>query len=164
VVSLLGWRNDTAKLYIIMEYVPGGSIRDMLKTAEEPFSEHVIRNYTRHIVKGLEYCHSQGVVHRDIKGGNILIGTDGVAKIADFGGSKLTENIGAGEMMVQSATMAFSILWMAPEVANNKPYCAKIDVWSLACVVIEMATKRMPWFDFPTPSLYLPTRLQFFVS
>lgn len=75
-----------------MEYMPGGSISSMLKQYGA-FQESVIRKFTGQVVQGLHYLHQKGVIHRDIKGGNILSDGSGNVKLADFGASKHIENI-----------------------------------------------------------------------
>ncbi|GAX72971.1 hypothetical protein CEUSTIGMA_g425.t1, partial [Chlamydomonas eustigma] len=77
----------TSTLYIFLEYVPGGSICSMLERFGK-FSEELVRNYTRQLLLGLEYLHGKRIVHRDVKGGNVLVSRDGIVKLADFGASK----------------------------------------------------------------------------
>lgn len=89
IVKYLGHHNDAQnKIFnIFLEYIPGGSIYVLLKKYSK-FNETLTRIYIRHILEGLCYLHSKGIVHRDIKGANILVGNDGVCKLADFGGAK----------------------------------------------------------------------------
>ena len=74
-------------IHIFLEYVPGGSIASLLAKFG-PFQEPVIRRYTRQILKGLEYLHTRCIMHRDVKGANILVDRRGTVKLADFGASK----------------------------------------------------------------------------
>lgn len=89
IVKYLGHHNDAPnKMFnIFLEYIPGGSIYVLLWKYQK-FNETLTSIYTRHILEGLSYLHSKGIVHWDIKGANILVGNDGVCKLADFGGAK----------------------------------------------------------------------------
>jgi len=143
IVSYYGHDYIDNILYIYLEYMPGGSVSQVLSQFG-PFNESLIAKYSRQILEGLQYLHSRQpvVLHRDIKGANILIGPpDCSVKLSDFGCSKR-----AVDTMVQ--TLRGSIPWMAPEVMLQSGYGRRSDVWSLGCVVIEMATARHPWDDF----------------
>ncbi|KAJ0246169.1 Mitogen-activated protein kinase kinase kinase 15 [Hirschfeldia incana] len=123
---------------LLMEYVPGGSIHDLIKSSGGKLPEPAIRAYTRQILKGLTYLHERGVVHCDLKSQNVMIGGGGeTAKIADLGCAKMAGN-GSLEF---SGTPAF----MSPEVARGEEHSFPADVWALGCVVIEMATGLSPW-------------------
>lgn len=74
-------------LFILLEYVPGGSMAVML-TQFGAFSDALVRRFSLHILQGIAYLHDKGIVHRDIKGGNVLVSNNGIAKLADFGCSK----------------------------------------------------------------------------
>jgi len=141
-------------LNILMEYVPGKSL-DVLLLKFKAFSEAIIRNYTKQLLDALAYCHSNHVVHRDIKGKNILVDTQGNLKLADFGSAKRFDNIVNRDS--PSLNYNYTPLWTAPEVLVGD-YNAKVDIWSLGCVVIEMATGKPPWsehkFDNPYRCLY----------
>ncbi|RUS28254.1 hypothetical protein BC938DRAFT_482101 [Jimgerdemannia flammicorona] len=130
---------------IFLEYVPGGSIASCVHKFGPP-PEPVIRNFTRQILLGLEYLHEQHILHRDIKGGNVLVDEDGVCKISDFGLSKKNDY---DEAYDQNSRMSIqgSVFWMAPEVVRHEPYSAKIDIWSLGCLVLEMFTGDRPWIS-----------------
>jgi cell division control protein CDC15 len=79
-------------LYIVLEYVEGGSLSDIAKKYA-PLPEKIVANYVKQVLHGLEYLHDQTVIHRDIKGANILAAKEGLVKLADFGvATKLSEN------------------------------------------------------------------------
>lgn len=149
VVSSLGHdvtREDNKLMYnIFMEYVPGGTIIDAIRSRGGRFDESAIGFYTRQIAKGLEYLHSVGLVHCDIKGRNILVGQEG-PKIADFGCARWADP--AAEAVPIGGTPMF----MAPEVARGEEQGFPCDVWALGCTVIEMATGgSVPWPNAADP-------------
>jgi serine/threonine protein kinase len=129
-------------LSIYLEYVSGGSIHKLLREYG-PFKEPVIRNYTGQILAGLAYLHGRNTVHRDIKGANILVGPNGEVKLADFGMAKHISSF------AEIRSFKGSPYWMAPEVImNSKGYSLAVDIWSLGCTIIEMATARPPWHQY----------------
>ena len=143
IVRYVGISRESRALYIFLEYVPGGSIASLLSRFGA-FEESVISVYTRQILIGLDYLHSQRCVHRDIKGGNILVEKSGRIKLADFGMAKSLV-----EQMADGGSFKGSAYWMAPEVirqkgSGNHPAA---DVWSVGCTVIEMASGEHPWGD-----------------
>ncbi|KAG8386106.1 hypothetical protein BUALT_Bualt03G0114500 [Buddleja alternifolia] len=131
---------------LFLEYVPGGTLSDLVKKQGNSLDENVIRVYAHQMLQGLNYLHTNGLVHCDIKGQNMLIYNDGL-KIADFGCAKL---IGRGS----SATAAFAgtPAYMAPEVARGEEQSFAADVWALGCTVIEMATGSNPWPEMKDPA------------
>eukprot|EP00742_Colponemidia_sp_Colp-10_P005948 GILJ01006362.1.p1 GENE.GILJ01006362.1~~GILJ01006362.1.p1 ORF type:complete len:694 (-),score=99.41 GILJ01006362.1:92-2080(-) len=132
---------------IFMENMPGGSIAQLL-VRFGPFSETVIRKYTKQILLGLQYLHSKGIVHRDVKGANMLVDADGTVKVADFGASKQIEELLS--MSDGFKSIKGSVYWMAPEVMTQAGHGRRADIWSVGCTVIEMATAAHPWPDYPT--------------
>lgn len=88
---LLDSSADEKHLNIFLEYVPGGSVTALLRNYGA-FEEALVKNFVRQILTGLEYLHDKGIVHRDIKGANILVDNKGGVKISDFGISKKVEN------------------------------------------------------------------------
>ena len=143
IVRYVGISREPRALYIFLEYVPGGSIASLLSRFGA-FEEGVIQVYTRQILIGLDYLHSQRCVHRDIKGGNILVEKSGRIKLADFGMAKSLV-----EQMADSGSFKGSAYWMAPEVIRRSPGGdhPAADVWSVGCTVIEMASGKHPWGD-----------------
>lgn len=145
IVSYLGHDYLDSNLYIYLEYMPGGSVAQVLSQFG-PFDETLIGTYARELLEGLEYLHTRQptVLHRDIKGANILVGLDCKVKLSDFGCSKRTAD-------TFSQSLRGSIPWMAPEVINQSGYGRRSDIWSFGCVLIEMATTKHPWGNFDNP-------------
>ncbi|KAK9812977.1 hypothetical protein WJX72_006759 [[Myrmecia] bisecta] len=134
---------EASKLYIFLEYVPGGSIATMLERFGA-FSEQLVANYTRQLLLGLEYLHGCKVIHRDVKGANVLVTRDGRVKLADFGASKAYHETTVTDGM---KSIRGSVYWMAPEMLKGVGYGRRADIWSVGCTVIEMLTGKHPWPD-----------------
>lgn len=117
----------------------GGSISDQIQKCGGKLDEDLVRVFTRHTLEGLNYLHEQGIVHCDIKGQNILLGSSGI-KIADFGAAKRLKERGC-----EAANFNGTPLWMAPEVVQGVEQGLASDVWSLGCTVVEMLQGRTPW-------------------
>ncbi|KAH6715504.1 BcSTE11, mitogen-activated protein kinase [Leptodontidium sp. MPI-SDFR-AT-0119] len=149
IVQYLGASSSAEHLNIFLEYVPGGSVQTMLNSYGA-LREPLIRNFVRQIVTGLAYLHGREIIHRDIKGANILVDNKGGIKISDFGISKKIEasNIlgGAGNNKNRPSLQG-SVFWMAPEVVKQTSYTRKADIWSLGCLVVEMMTGTHPFPD-----------------
>ncbi|CAA7396713.1 unnamed protein product [Spirodela intermedia] len=142
IVEYLGSELVEDSIAVYLEYVSGGSIHKLLQEYG-PFREPVIRNYTAQILSGLAYLHGRSRVHRDIKGANILVGPKGEVKLADFG---MAKHISAHNSM---RSFKGSPYWMAPEVImNTNGYSLSVDIWSLGCTVLEMATSKPPWYQY----------------
>ncbi len=128
---------------ILLEYVPGGSIRSLLDKFGV-LDEKIIRIYTRQILQGLDYLHSRGIVHRDLKCANVLVNNDATIKLSDFGASKRLGMHETGHYE-KSKSLIGSPYWMAPEVILRQGHGSAADIWSLGCVMIEMLTGKPPW-------------------
>ncbi|KAL4578525.1 hypothetical protein LXL04_014649 [Taraxacum kok-saghyz] len=142
IVQYYGSELGEETLSVYLEYVSGGSIHKLLQEYG-PFREPVIQNYTRQVLCGLAYLHGRNTVHRDIKGANILVDPNGVIKLADFGMAKHITNC--------TSMLSFkgSPYWMAPEVVmNTNGYNLAVDIWSLGCTILEMATSKPPWGQY----------------
>lgn len=140
VVKYLG--NDETSPSIFLEYMPGGSLSDVAEKFGGALDEEVIRLYTREILCGLKYIHGEGIVHCDLKCKNLLLGSTGNVKLADFGCAKRVKDIG-----ISCQDIGGTPLWMAPEVLRKERLDFSSDIWSLGCTVIEMATGKTPWFN-----------------
>ena len=136
-------------LNIVIEYVENGALASVVKKFGN-FSEKLCLKYLVQVLEGLAYLHEQGVIHRDLKGANILTTKEGVVKLADFGVAiNLDETANEGECVVGTP------YWMAPEIIKMEGVTAKCDIWSVGCVVIELMTGKPPYFELaPMAALF----------
>ncbi|KAI1484111.1 kinase-like domain-containing protein [Daldinia eschscholtzii] len=149
IVQYLGCSSSAEHLNIFLEYVPGGSVQTMLNSYGA-LPEPLVRSFVRQILNGLSYLHNRDIIHRDIKGANILVDNKGTIKISDFGISKKLEasNILSGaNNNKHRPSLQGSVFWMAPEVVKQTSYTRKADIWSLGCLVVEMMTGAHPFPD-----------------
>ncbi|KAK4793729.1 hypothetical protein SAY86_024164 [Trapa natans] len=151
IVTYLGSLKTKTHLHIVLEYVENGSLADIIKPNKfGPFPESLVAVYIAQVLEGLVYLHEQGVIHRDIKGANILTTKEGLVKLADFGvATKLNE------ADVNTHSVVGTPYWMAPEVIEMSGVCAASDIWGVGCTVIELLTCVPPYYDLPPmPALY----------
>jgi serine/threonine protein kinase len=136
-------------LNIVLEYIENGSLAGIIKKFNT-FQEALVAFFTRQVLQGLKYLHHEGLVHRDIKGANLLTTKDGTVKLADFGvAMKLSESI-------KSMSIVGTPYWMAPEIVEQSGRCTtSCDIWSVGCTVIELISGRPPYYDMePMSALY----------
>lgn len=143
IVQYLGFDRQEYSMSIYLEYISGGSVGSCLRKHGR-FEEPVVKSLTIQTLSGLYYLHQQGILHRDLKADNLLLDLDGTCKISDFGISKRSNDIYGNDA---SNSMQGSVFWMAPEVVrtDGQGYSAKVDIWSLGCVVLEMFAGKRPW-------------------
>nr|KAG5694620.1 hypothetical protein BaRGS_014715 [Batillaria attramentaria] len=128
IVGYLGTSFEDGTVSIFMQFVPGGSIASILARFG-PLDEAVFRRYTRQIIQGVEYLHENDVIHRDIKGGNVMLMPNGIIKLIDFGCAKrLCINLSLSQTQILKS-MKGTPYWMAPEVVNESGHGKKSDIW-----------------------------------
>ncbi|XP_062851704.1 mitogen-activated protein kinase kinase kinase kinase 5 isoform X2 [Trichomycterus rosablanca] len=159
IVAYFGSYLCREKLWICMEYCGGGSLQDIYHVTG-PLAEPQIAYVSRETLRGLEYLHSKGKMHRDIKGANILLTDNGDVKLADFGvAAKITATIAKRKSFIGTP------YWMAPEVAaveKNGGYNQLCDIWAVGITSIELAELQPPMFDLhPMRALFLMSKSGF---
>src|SRR5467141_1074833 len=125
--------------YMIVEYVPGGSLASRMR--HEPMDHSTIIETLSGIARGLDYAHSLGIVHRDVKPANVLLEKDGTPVIADFGLVKLLQSASVSMSGVTTGTPAY----MSPEQVTGSPVGPAADRYSLATIAYEMLTGAIPF-------------------
>lgn len=141
--------NNQATVDIVLEFVSGGSVRKLLDKFTK-LEEKVVGTYIRQVLEGLAYLHQNGIVHRNIKGSNILIDTTGVIKLTDFGCSGRPDRFSEENNQDPNKAAGFPrgvAYWSAPEVVMRKSQGMHADVWGVGCVVLEMLTGLPPWSE-----------------
>lgn len=141
IVQYLGSCRTPTMMNIYLEFVPAGSIENLIRIYG-PLDCDLLQELTRDVLAGLSFLHSRNIVHRDVKGANILLDHNGTCKLADFGGARELINC-ASEGNAKS--IHGTINWMAPEIITQSGHSLAADVWSLGCTIIEMATGQLPW-------------------
>eukprot|EP00051_Salpingoeca_urceolata_P033402 m.20558 g.20558 ORF g.20558 m.20558 type:complete len:759 (-) comp6199_c1_seq1:115-2391(-) len=157
VVAYYGSFIKQRTMWICMEFCGAGSVSDLYGSLGAPLSELEIAHIMLPSLRGLEYLHQQRMIHRDIKGGNILLTDDGKVKLADLGVSaQLSSTLAKRKSFIGTP------YWIAPEIIavemkmGPDGYSNKCDVWSLAITAIEFAELAPPMFDLhPMRALYL---------
>ena len=139
ILSYKGFIRTSEHINIVLDFVEGGSLNSILAKFG-PIPEKLAICYVKQILHGLDYLHSRGVIHRDIKCGNILVTKDGSVKLADFGIAT-----GFGSSSTQATGSPY---WMSPEVIEMKPSDSSADIWALGCTIIELLTGQPPYYEF----------------
>lgn len=134
------------QVWIVMEYMEGGNLTDVI--SHNSMTEKQIRVICLEMLKILCHLNTRGIIHRDVKSDNVLMGLDGQIKLANFGFCAHID-----KPYSKRRTMAGTLCWMAPEIAQNKEYNANVDIWSLGITVIEMIEGKPPHLEDPEQAL-----------
>ena len=155
IVNYIDSIRDDDSLHIVLEYMENGSLRSLCDKFDG-FSESLVAIYITQVLHGLAYLHEQGVLHRDIKGANILTTKDGSVKLADFGVAlNLTDLENNADGDNNGNDVVGSPYWMAPEVIEMQCPTASCDIWSLGCTIIELLTGKPPYMELePMAALF----------
>ncbi|KAL2129601.1 hypothetical protein VTI74DRAFT_7535 [Chaetomium olivicolor] len=149
IVKYIGFVKTADCLNIILEYCENGSLHSICK-AYGKFPENLVGVYMTQVLQGLQYLHDQGVIHRDIKGANILTTKDGTVKLADFGVS--TSTLAGPDKEAQVVGTPY---WMAPEIIQLSGATPASDIWSVGCTVIELLQGKPPYHNLAAmPALF----------
>ncbi|EPS31176.1 hypothetical protein PDE_06131 [Penicillium oxalicum 114-2] len=147
IVKYHGFVKSVETLNIILEYCENGSLHSIAKNFGR-FPENLVGLYMSQVLHGLLYLHEQGVIHRDIKGANILTTKEGLVKLADFGVASRTTGL-------SESSVVGTPYWMAPEVIELSGATTASDIWSLGCTVIELLEGKPPYHNLqPMPALF----------
>ncbi|KAM7358460.1 mitogen-activated protein kinase kinase kinase 13 wallenda isoform 2-T3 [Cochliomyia hominivorax] len=146
IIKFKGVCTQSPVFCIIMEFCPYGPLQNILKEEEVMLPSRLV-SWSKQIALGMQYLHSHKIIHRDLKSPNILISTNEIVKISDFGTSREWNEI--------STKMSFAgtVAWMAPEVIRNEPCSEKVDIWSYGVVLWEMLTCEIPYKDVDSSAI-----------
>ena len=140
-VPVFDFGETEGRYYIAMGYMPGGSLKDLLKR-EGKLEPNRACEVLAQVSEGLEYAHARGIIHRDLKPGNILFDDNGKARMADMGFAKVMSE-GTSRSMSTSGGLVGTPAYMAPETWRNKPATPQTDIYSLGCILYEILTGKV---------------------
>ncbi len=151
IVAVYDWGEHDNTYFIVMEYVEGRSLADIIK-AEGTLHPDRAAEIAADTAAALGFAHRNGTVHRDVKGGNILITPTGQVKVTDFG---IARAFGGGDELTQTGSVMGTATYFSPEQAQGKPVDPRSDLYSLGVVLFEMLTGRPPFIgDSPVAIAY----------
>lgn len=145
VLNYYGCVTEGSIVNFFMELVEGGSLSALVES-QGPLKAHLVQRFSRQILLGLQHLHDVGIIHRDVKGANVLVDPKHMSvKLCDYGAAGLLKSghTSQGGLVSSHGTPAY----MSPEVIRGEPYGRKADVWSFGCTVIEMASGLPPWAE-----------------
>jgi len=154
IVAIYDWGQEGGTYFIVMEYVEGRSLRDLIRS-EGPLDPNEASEITAEIASALAFAHKSGVVHRDVKPGNVLLTRGGLVKVTDFGIARA----GTSDGLTQTGSVMGTATYFSPEQAQGLPVDGRSDVYSLGIVLYEMVTGVCPFTgDSPVSVAYKHVR------
>ena len=145
-----------AQPYIVMEYVAGRTLRDVLREGRKILPERALE-ITSGVLSALDYSHRAGIIHRDIKPGNVMLTPSGDVKVMDFGIARAISD--ASSTMTQTAAVVGTAQYLSPEQARGETVDSRSDVYSAGCLLYELLTGRPPFVgDSPVAVAYQHVR------
>ena len=141
IVPVFDWGEDTGTYFIVMEFIDGRPLSSILKSAG-PLSAERTADVGAHVAAALGYAHKHGVIHRDVKPGNVLITDEGQVKVTDFG---IARALNTEESLTQTGAVMGTATYFSPEQAEGIGVDARSDIYSLGVVLFEMVTGRPPF-------------------
>ncbi|QBR94458.1 Stk1 family PASTA domain-containing Ser/Thr kinase [Nocardioides euryhalodurans] len=145
-----------AQPYIVMEYVAGRTLRDILREGRKILPERALE-ITSGVLAALDYSHRAGIIHRDIKPGNVMLTPSGDVKVMDFGIARAISD--ASSTMTQTAAVVGTAQYLSPEQARGETVDSRSDVYSAGCLLYELLTGRPPFVgDSPVAVAYQHVR------
>lgn len=159
IVNVTDFGESNGKLYLVLEYVDGGTLEDWFKSHQGkdggmPAAE--VARITAQVLKGLSHAHKAGIIHRDLKPANVLMEKTGEAKISDFGLARVAAEeeykkgggtyspFGAGDSVSTTGAIVGTIDYMSPEARNSRPSDARSDIWTMGIIIYFLLTGKKP--------------------
>ncbi|KAJ8035610.1 Serine/threonine-protein kinase Nek8 [Holothuria leucospilota] len=150
IISYYDSFEEDGTLMIEMEYADGGTLAEYLSSSQgkREIEEQEILGMFQQMVAGIRHIHEHKILHRDLKTANIFLTKDGIVKIGDFGISKVLSSNNQG-----ANTVLGTPYYISPEICEGKPYNEKSDIWSLGCILYEMACLQKTFEGTNLPAL-----------